>query len=395
MSVLMKKLGLGGSAVAAAVALAACGGGGGDSGGEGRLSVGLTDAPACGYKEVNVTVERVRVHRSDTASDKEGGWEEVVLAQPLRVNLLDLTNGTVKDLGDTTLPAGKYTQLRFVLAPNTGAKPYANSVVLDSGEEIELKTPSGQQSGVKAKLNLDVEPGQWASLVVDFDACKSVVPKGNGGFNLKPQITVIPTVTSGLRVDGLVAEALGVAAGTQVSLQTPAGVVVRATVPAADGKFVLAPVPAGTYNLVVSAEGRVTAVMKGVPVNTTAITYATPGTTFINPPVSNMRAVSGLVQPVPADAMVRALQKLDATTTIEVAGRPANIDTGAYAFRLPAAAPVVATYSATATSLNFTAVPAAAGKYTVEATMEDLLPKTAKIDVTAADVVVPAFKFVP
>lgn len=39
-------------------------GGGGGSGSvqAGVLSVSLTDAPACGFDEVNVTVSRVRVH---------------------------------------------------------------------------------------------------------------------------------------------------------------------------------------------------------------------------------------------------------------------------------------------------------------------------------------------
>jgi len=53
----------------AAVA-AACGGGGSGGGGEsGVLKVSLTDAPACGYDNVWVTVTKVRVHRSDTAGD--------------------------------------------------------------------------------------------------------------------------------------------------------------------------------------------------------------------------------------------------------------------------------------------------------------------------------------
>ena len=48
--------------------LAACGGGGSSSSPSpsdpGVMRIALTDAPACGYDEVNVTVEKVRVHRS-------------------------------------------------------------------------------------------------------------------------------------------------------------------------------------------------------------------------------------------------------------------------------------------------------------------------------------------
>ncbi|MFO1300420.1 MAG: DUF4382 domain-containing protein [Burkholderiaceae bacterium] len=69
-------------AIAAAAILAACGGGGGaDSVGTGTLSVKMTDAPACGYDHVWVTVTKVRVHKSDTASDAGPGWAEVAVSR--------------------------------------------------------------------------------------------------------------------------------------------------------------------------------------------------------------------------------------------------------------------------------------------------------------------------
>ena len=84
------------AAAVAAALLAACGGGGSSSTtGAGTLRVALTDAPACGYDEVNVTVEKVRVHQSSSAGDGDGGWSEVVLNPARKVNLLDLTNGVL------------------------------------------------------------------------------------------------------------------------------------------------------------------------------------------------------------------------------------------------------------------------------------------------------------
>ena len=47
--------------------------------------------------------------------------------------------------GQTQLPAGKYTQLRLVLAANDATHPFANSVVPSGGSEVALTTPSGQQ----------------------------------------------------------------------------------------------------------------------------------------------------------------------------------------------------------------------------------------------------------
>src|SRR3990172_8337938 len=105
--------------------LAACGGGGG----EGTLRLSLTDAPG-DFDAVYVTVEKVRVHQSDTASDTDGGWWDIALTEPLKINLLDLQNGVLAELGQARLPAGNYTQLRLVLVENSAdGDPLANSVL--------------------------------------------------------------------------------------------------------------------------------------------------------------------------------------------------------------------------------------------------------------------------
>ena len=191
------KLVLGGLLLAG---LAACGGGDGSSGASadsGTLRLAITDAPTCGYDAVNVTIQKVRVNQSSSASDTDSGWSEVVLSPARRVNLLTLTNGVLDELGQTPLPTGKYTQLRLVLADNDGTHPMANSVVPSGGTETALKTPSGQQSGVKANINIDIAANKMADFVLDFDACKSVVVAGSSGqYLLKPLVTVIPRYVS-------------------------------------------------------------------------------------------------------------------------------------------------------------------------------------------------------
>ncbi len=386
------------TALVAAVAavLAACGGGGSSSPaqGSGTLRVALTDAPACGYDEVNVTVERVRVHRSSTAGDDDAGWSEVVLNPARKINLLDLTNGVLEELGQTELPAGTYSQLRLQLAGNGAGAPYANSLVLSGGDgsEIPLDTPSAQQSGLKMNLGLTVQPDELADVVLDFDACKSVVKRGNSGrYNLKPVVSVLPRV----RLDALVAEgyvAPGIALPTtSVSLQQ-GGVPVRSTVPDVAGRFVLYPVPAGTYDLVVSAEGRVTAVMTGVPITGTSRTYVTPAGTAIDPTPGTPRLATGLVSiggssTVPL-ATVRATQVVGATT-VERTSQPADADTGDYGLSLVTGAPEFTAYNPIATTLSFAADGTQAGKFKLEASSEGKAPVTADIDVTAGDVDTP------
>ena len=379
-------------ATALLLAVAACGGGGGIGGtgtAHGTMRVALTDAPACGYDEVNVTVEKVRVHRSSTAGDADGGWEEIVLAPARRIDLRTLTNGVVEELGETTLPAGRYTQLRLVLAENSPATPLANSVLPTGGTEVALDTPSAQQTGLKINVDLDVPPEQVLDVVLDFDACKSVVRRGNSGlYNLKPVLTATPMLSdAGLRVIGYVEPALGLPS-TIVSVQQD-GVPAKSTEPDATGRFVLYPVPAGTYDLVVAPQGRPPPVRPGVPVPPTAYTPLNSPPVPIAPPAaaSAPRAVTGTVSP--PEATLRALQSFTGGPTFEAASASVDADTGEFDFSLPVVAPVKTAYVANPASFTWTP-DAAAGLYTIEAAL-GAATQTEPIDAKA---VVPPITFV-
>jgi Domain of unknown function (DUF4382) len=351
--------------------MASCGGGNGGgisgTGRDGTLRLALTDAPACGYDHVYITITKIRVHQSASAGDGDSGWSEIALATGRRIDLLSLTNGVLEELGQTELPAGKYTQMRLILAANGGLGVQPNAVVPTGGVELPLNTPSAQQSGIKLNVNIDVSAGFVADFVLDFDACRSVVRAGNSGnYNLQPVIAVIPRLSdAGLRVTGYV-DGSAAAAGASVSLQQ-AGVPVKATTAASDGRFVLYPVPVGTYDLVVVSGGRATMVMTAVPVvsgtPTTVSTTALP----ITPPLSVTvpRAVTGSVNP--ATATVRALQALSGGPTVEVAWIPVDALNGAFATTLTQAAPQKLAYVANPVSLPFVADNAVAGQYTVEA----------------------------
>ena len=124
-------------------------------------------------------------------------------------------------------------------------------------------TPSAQQSGLKLNVGIDVGPNQIADVVLDFDACKSIVRRGNSGqYNLKPVVAVIPRITDVGRIEGHVDPSI--AATTQVSVQAD-GQPVKATPPdGVTGKFVLYQVPVGSYTLVLTNPTRATAAITGV-----------------------------------------------------------------------------------------------------------------------------------
>jgi hypothetical protein len=287
-------------ASAASVALAACGGGSSTAvaPAPGTLRVALTDAPACGFDQVNVTVERVRVHRSSSANDNDSGWTDIAVNPARKIDLLSLTNGVIAELGQTTLAAGHYTQIRLLLSPNRGGSP-ANSVVLSSdGSEtpIALDTPSATQSGIKLINGFTVTSNELTDLLLDFDACRSIVQRGNGSYGLKPVITVMPRI--GAAIVGYVETGV---AGVSVSAQK-GGVVLRATQPNATGQFVLAPVDPtqAPYDIVFTAAGRITSVVTGVPATLNNTTVVSAVGSPVPMPDSDSGAVSGTVQPVQA-----------------------------------------------------------------------------------------------
>ena len=336
----------------ACAALASCGGGGGggtDSG-QGTLRLAMTDAPGCGYDHVYVTVTKIRVHQSASAGANDAGWSELVIP-PQRIDLLALTNGVLQELGSLPLPAGSYQQVRLVLAENpanpTPANPLANALVLaGSSTEIPLKTPSGQQSGFKLQAHFDVTGGQLADMVLDFDACRSIVQAGkSGNYNLKPVVAVIQRLTTA--IVGYVHPSI--AASVVVSTRGPDNNV-RATVPDAAGKFTLAYLPENTnYTVVVAGRDLTTAAVTGVPVSIAAgTTQLNTAAAPITPPASAMASVAGVVKdgggmPL-TDAGVAARQPLSTGTQIDVGWTAVDPANAAYSLTLPLAAPVRAAY---------------------------------------------------
>lgn len=379
-------------ALLATVLLAACGGGGGDGSSmvqpQGTLHVLLTDAPACGFDAVNVTVNRVRVHQSSNANENDAGWTDITLTPARKINLLSLSNGALDDLGQAPLAAGHYTQLRLVLVSNSSAQPLANSVIPSGGIETPLATPSAVQSGIKLNNQFDVAPNTLVDLVLDFDACKSVVTMGNGGYSLKPVIRVIPLIVSG-GITGFLDPTLA-ANGPVVTAQTN-GVVVKSTVPDPQtGSFTLSPIvqssSAGNYEVVITAKDRASAVISGVPVIAKANTMVSTNASPFTLPGSVTRTVSGTVLPVNAQGTVRATQSLPSIPTVTINSQAANLSTGTYSLMLPIADPLLGQYGSGTLPIILADQPAAAGKYGIEASAAGFVTETANANITSADV---------
>ncbi len=201
--------------------------------GSATLTISLTDAPAA-YDSVVIVFSEISAHI-------DSQWVHI-LRDPLRVNLLDWSNGETFLLGSEDVPAGKYSQIRLIID---------SAFVGVNGEVHEMFVPSGAQTGLKLGAHFTVNEGSTYSLVLDFDAGRSVVvlsPKHNPrGYILKPHIRVVAQAQTG-SISGKVLnpEAAPFAyalVGTDTITSTP--------VDTTTGYFKLAFLPENSYTVIV------------------------------------------------------------------------------------------------------------------------------------------------
>ena len=147
--------------------------------------LGLTDAPG-DYLHVYVTIKEVQVNQAAEEEDDDSGWL-TVLTPGETFDLLELQNGVIVNLGLAELEAGQYNQMRLILdEEKPDAHPYANYLVIEGEEgedpvEVELKVPSGFQTGIKIVHGFTIFASGSTELILDFDANKSIVQAGKSG----------------------------------------------------------------------------------------------------------------------------------------------------------------------------------------------------------------------
>lgn len=368
--------------------IAGCSGGGATTP-PGILTVSLTDAPACGYDKVYVTVNKVRIHQSASANQNDPGWSTISLNPARKINLLNLNNGVLDELGQTSLAAGHYTNITLILDTNKGTN-IANSVVLSgSTVELALTTPSATQSGIKLNHEFEITSDTLTHLVLDFDACKSIV-KADTKYLLKPVIHASPALSSG--IEGYVDTAL-LAGNARVSAQQN-GIEIRSTVPdATTGRFFLARLSPGNFDVVVTADAHATAVMTMVPVASTSsvVTISTSGTgNWITLPasatshsISGTATLTALTPPNPdVSAYLFAQQNLGASApVVTISMVSADATSGVYNITLPTASSVLSTYGTLPISPAGTG-----GLYTVKAAADGYTSQiSADINIATAD----------
>ena len=197
---------------------------------QGEIRILLVDSPAV-YDAVNIVVTEVSVHSA--AADSTSGW--IVLNSTTRTfDLLTLRNGASQILGDSSLGAGHYTQIRLKLADSC-------TVIVD-GQMHPLEVPSGVQSGLKLNHPFDIAPGTLYELTLDFDAMRSIHVTGNDRFKMSPVIRVVANQVSGSISGTINPASVGAGIFTLAGADTVSTLADTST-----GEFTLVALPANTY----------------------------------------------------------------------------------------------------------------------------------------------------
>lgn len=139
------------------------------------LKVRMTDAPI-DAEEVNVDILQVKANfRSDSS-----GWIDLNTTAGV-YDLLGLQNGVDTLLAVGVIPSNSVQEIRFVLGPNNTIKV--------NGTVYPLVIPSGAESGLKLKINKQLN-GPIDSVLIDFDAALSIHENGPGDYILSPVLKI-------------------------------------------------------------------------------------------------------------------------------------------------------------------------------------------------------------
>ncbi|NQD71504.1 DUF4382 domain-containing protein [Sphingobacterium shayense] len=145
------------------------------------VTLKMTDAPAY-YDAIVLNIDEIEIL---TTSGRE-----TIDVDEHPFDILKFRNGRDTVIAEHDVPSGMIQEIRLKLHDE------GNTITVD-GVTSPLTTPSGQSSGVKLKIQDELIPNIGYTLLLDFDASKSIHQTGNGKYMLKPVIRAIPVEVTG------------------------------------------------------------------------------------------------------------------------------------------------------------------------------------------------------
>lgn len=194
-------------------------------------AIRMTDVPGP-YNAVYIDLQGIEITGN-------GGQTLLTNVKTGIYNLLDFSNGKDTLIASGILEDATVQQIRLILG--------SNNSVLVGNVSYPLSTPSADQSGLKLQVHQTLQAGVLYSVLLDFDANKSIVDEGNGTYKLKPVIRTIEAALSGA-IRGKITP-IGTIA--QVTATSSSNISYSSTVNA-NGDFLLMGIPTGTYSVTVT-----------------------------------------------------------------------------------------------------------------------------------------------
>ncbi len=144
---------------------------------------------------IDLIISKVEVHKTgnddetesnetfETNETSSAGWITIV-DETKSYNLLDLVDAPGEVMGEKTLSAGKYTQIRL----------YVSEAKLTlENETYDIKVPSKRFYWIHPFY---IESGKITTLTLDFDAADSIKETGKNKFILKPTVKIIGEIST-------------------------------------------------------------------------------------------------------------------------------------------------------------------------------------------------------
>jgi hypothetical protein len=238
----------------------------------GKINVQLTDAPfPYDYvSEANITIFKIDARLESDSNDAEEESNFITLFEgELSVNFLELTNGKTLPLEEAEVPVGSYNMVRVYVSEG--------NVLLTDGQVINLKVPSGEQTGIKILIKpaLEVVTNLSSDLLLDFDISRSFIPLGNTnsvdgvtGFNFKPVIRASNLSYAGTlsgSVITTVEEETTAIEGAQINVFSK-GELVTTTFTDAFGNYTVLGLDEGDYDIMIEAMGYTSETIENVTI---------------------------------------------------------------------------------------------------------------------------------
>jgi len=325
------------ASLGALFALAACGGGGGDGGAtpapppasssQAALSVSLAGGAAPGIDHLWVTVTGLAMHADATRvyGDGDAGWVELTLPTPIALDLADPSmtdGGSVSLLKQTVTTLGNFAQLRLLLASSDPALtplPAAVAKGLQFNEQVQYTDAGGTHvvplevadgpAGLRLLTPFNLSADTTTPLSIEWSAEQSLVRRAATGggadrFVLRNELRLynqqlLTALGDGnLTIGGSIFDSISgqldtanfctgashagcihdvVATATSLSSDGRFHAEARSVSVAADGSFVLYPLPDQSfYDVVIRGGNMETIVVHGVFVDPTGILKPAP-----------------------------------------------------------------------------------------------------------------------